>query len=63
MKVKNMCVLVDVNQIYTRCQSSTVLSDSVQKIKETSERKKYFFEIKMVRRDDVSAKSAETRNL
>ena len=43
-------------------QYCSQLSDSVQKLKETSENKKYFFEIK-TSRDDVSAKSAETRNL
>ena len=55
-----MCALVDANQVYTRYQSS---NDSVQKLKETSESKKKKFEIKMVSRDDVSAKSAETRIL
>ena len=59
---KNICALVDANQMYTRCQSSTV-SDSMQKLKETSESKKYFFEIKTVSRDDVLVKSAETRIL
>ena len=44
-------------------QYCSQLSDSVQKLKETSENKKYFFEIKMVSRDDVSAKNAETRIL
>ena len=44
--------------MYARCQFSTV-----QKLKEPSENKKYFFEIKTVSRDDVSAKSAETRIL
>ena len=39
------------------------LSDSVQKLKETSENRKQFFEIKPVSRDDVSSKSAETRIL
>ena len=50
--------------MYTRCQSSTVASYlTVQKLKEISENKNYFFEIKTVSRDDVSAKSAETRIL
>ena len=44
-------------------QYCSQLSDSVQKLKETSENKKNFFEIKPVSRDDVSAKSAETRIL
>ena len=35
----------------------------LSKLHLTSESKKYFFEIKMVSRDDVSAKSAETRIL
>ena len=35
------------------------LSDSMQKLKETSENQKYFFKIKMVSGDDASAKSAE----
>ena len=43
-------------------QYCSQLSDSVQKLKETSENKK-IFEIKMVSRDDMSAKSAETRIL
>ena len=43
-------------------QYCSQLSDSMQKLKETSE-KNFFFEIKMVIRDDVSAKSAETRIL
>ena len=42
-------------------QYCSQLSDNVQKLKEASENKKYFFEIKLVSRDDVSAKSAETR--
>ena len=44
-------------------QYCSQLSDCVQKLKKTSENKKYFFEIKMVSRDDMSAKSAETRIL
>ena len=43
-------------------QYCSQLSDSVQKLKETSENKKYFFEIKLVNRD-VLAKSAKTRIL
>ena len=47
-----------------RFQSSTLASYlTVKKLKETSESKKYFFELKMVSRDGVSAKSAETRIL
>ena len=44
--------------MYTRCQSSTVASylTVCKKLKETSENKKHFFEIKTVSRDDVSAK-------
>ena len=44
-------------------QYCSQLSDSVQKLKETRENEKYFSEIKTVSRDDVSAKSAETRIL
>ena len=44
-------------------QYCSQLSDSVQKLKEPSKILKNFFEIKMVSRDDVSAKSAETRIL
>ena len=32
------------------------MSDSVQKLKETSESKKYFFEIKPVSKDDIQQK-------
>ena len=57
-----MCVLVLANQMYNSCQSNTVASypDSVQKLKGTSESKKYFFEIKTISRD-VSAISVKTK--
>ena len=44
-------------------QYCSQLSDSVQKLKEISENKKYFFEIKLVSKDDVSVQSTETRIL
>ena len=60
--------LVDANQMYTRCQSSTAASylRVCKKLKATSEKKKKnkkknFFEIKAVSRNDVSVKSAEKK--
>ena len=43
-------------------QYCSQLSDSVQKLKESSENKKYFFEIKTVSRDDVSVKKCRNKN-
>ena len=60
-----MCEFVDANQMYTKCQSSTVASylTVCKNLRKQVKVKKYYFEIEMVSRDDVSAKSAETRIL
>ena len=59
-----MCICGCQSDVYKMpIQYCSQLSDSVQKLKERSDNKKYFFEIKVVGRDDVSAKSAETRIL
>ena len=59
-----MCTCGCQSDIYKMpIQYCSQLSDSMQKLKETSGNKKYFFKIKMKSGDDVSAKSAETRIL